>query len=427
MCKKKASLFLFILVVLITLLCLMNGCQQNDTSAPFLTEADSLPTPTHNEIYAEGEFHDTQATPSSQRLRVFPTQNAVYSFFTEWNRSYTEEDGGLSTYSLCQDPVCNHVDLPCIGYAARTSGNIIEAEGKLYLLLFTDGEKYIELAEYDLSTGSYTTLEEYDNGGELLVRLGRYLYYYIIRVDNETETGKVQTTRVFYRYDIKERECVKVAEMPPSKAFYYPSGVNGAIYYMDASRNLCRCDANFRNEETLVRTANVMNYQVVSNKVYYLTKDGDQEFGTLSCLNLEDSSTDTLYNDVTWFCIDEGTLYYTQYAPLEAFVWDFPMTDENGNQTLASTPIIVSYSNTIYQISLDKSGEKGSKISVCAGLTDQDCYLGEVFTVCNGYLYAQIKEPYVEGTKKGMLTGIGAVNLTNGFACLIDSETVLYS
>lgn len=405
----------------------MNSCQQNDTSVPLPTEIDSLPMPTYNEIYAEGEFRDTQVTPSSQRLRVFPTQTVVYSFFTEWNRSYAEENGELSIYSLCQDPVCNHAALPCIGYAARTSGNIIEAEEKLYLLLFTDGEKYIELAEYDLSTGSYTTLEEYDNGGELLVRLGKYLYYYIIRVDNETETGKLQTTRVFYRYDILERKCVKVAEMSPSKTFYYPSGANGAIYYMDASRNLCRRDANFQNEEILVKTANVMNYQVVSKKVYYLTKDDNQEFGTLYCLNLEDSSTDTLYNNVTWFCINEGTLYYTQYAPLEAFVWDFPRTDENGNQILASTPIIVSYGNTIYQISLDKSGEKGSKLSVCAGFTDQDCYLGEVFTVCNGYLYAQIKEPYMEGAKKGMLTGIGAVNLINGIACLIDSEIVLYS
>ncbi len=429
MCNKKiASLFLFMLAMLIAVLGLMSGCQQhNDTSDPSLTEDNFLPTPTYDEIYATGEFSDTQATPSSQRVRVLPTHDTVYTFYTEWSRSYVEEDGGISTYSLCQDPVCNHTALPCIAYAARTSGNIIEAEGKLYLLLYTNGEKYIKLAEYDPSTGSYTTLEEYDNGGELLVRLGRYLYYYIIRVDNETEMGKLQTTRLLYRYDIKERECVKIAEMSPNRLFYYPSGINGAIYYMDASRNLCRCDANFQNVETLVRTANVMNYQVVSNKIYYLTKDSDQVFGTLACLNLEDLSTDTLYNDVTWFCIDEGTLYYTQYTPIEAFTWDFPTTDEEGNRIIELTPIMVSHGNMIYQISLDKSGEKGSKIPVCAGLADQDCYLGEVFAICNGYIYAQIKEPYEEGTKKGMLTGIGAVNLSSGIACLIDCETVLYS
>ena len=59
----------------------------------------------------------------------------------------------------------------------------------LYLLIEGDGAKNNQFIEYDLSSGKYSVLGEFENGGQLITRLGRFVYFFIIRVDGQTESG----------------------------------------------------------------------------------------------------------------------------------------------------------------------------------------------------------------------------------------------
>ena len=320
--------------------------------------------------------------------------------------------------------MCTHTSLPCISYAALASSEIVEANGMLYLLIEGDGEKYNKFIEYDLSAGKYSVLGEFENGGQLITRLGRFVYFFIVRVDGQTESGKLLTTRLIYRYDIFEKKLDKIDELSPKDTFFMPSSQNGYIYYIDSVNTLYRCDANLQNKEKLA--VNVMTYEVVSDDIYYLSHTSGAEYGTIFVLHTDDSSIDELYSNVTWFCINNNIMYYSLYSPIDAFEWDIPTQDENGNQVLKSKAILVDHGNTIYNIGIDNIGDEGKALDICSQLTNKELYIGPVFSVLDGYLYTQLKESYHLNSQKGLHTGIAAIDLDNSEVYWIDTEYVMY-
>ncbi len=380
---------------------------------------------TLNEIYDNGTFKDNLITPAYKRTRVFPTENVTYSFFTQWNRVYiSPEDHSLSFAQLCQDSICTHTSLPCISYAALASSEIVEANGMLYMLIEGDGEKYNKFIEYDLSAGKYSILGEFENGGQLITRLGRFVYFFIIRVDGQTESGKLLTTRLIYRYDISEQSLGKIAELPPTDTFFMPSTQNGYIYFIDSSNALCRCDVNMQNKEKLA--TNVTTYEIVHDTIYYLSIEPGTEYGTIFVLKNSDSTAEAIYSNVTWFCVYNDTMYYSLYSPTDAFEWDIPTIDENGKQVLKTKTISIEHGNIIYGVALGNTDNAGNILNVCSSLTAKELYLGPTFSVLNGYIYTQLKEAYQSNSQKGLHTGIAAIDITTGNIYWIDDEYVMY-
>ena len=417
------------LLVLSLFLTYCNGSNDNgtNTAESFENQQDIVQYKTYSldEIYANGVFDENLITPAYKRTRIFPTRDVTYSFFTHWNRIYVSpNDHILSFAQLCQDSLCTHTSLPCISYAALVSSEIVEANGMLYLLIEGDGAKNNQFIEYDLSSGKYSVLGEFENGGQLITRLGRFVYFFIIRVDGQTESGKILTTRLIYRYDVFKKELEKIDERSPKDTFFMPSSQSGYIYYIDSLNALYRCDANMQNKEKLA--TNVMTYEVVREDIYYLSKSSEGEYGTIFVLHTDDSSIEELYPNVTWVCVNNNTMYYSLYSPIDAFEWDIPTQDENGNQTLKSTVICVEHGNTIYNVDLDNIGSSGKVIGICSSLTDKELYIGPTFSVLNGYLYTQLKESYHSNSQKGLHTGVAAIDLTNGEVYWIDTEYVMY-
>lgn len=425
---KRTIRTLSLLVLSLFLTCCNNsGDNGMDVAYKFGNQLDAVQYIAYSldEIYANGDFEENLITPAYKRTRIFPTGDIAYSFFTHWSRVYVSPDNHtLSFAQLCQDSLCTHTSLPCISYAALVSSEVVEANGILYLLLEGDGEKSNKFIEYDLSSGKYSILGEFENGGQLITRLGRFIYFFIIRVDGQTDSGRVLTKRLIYRYDISEKKLDKIDELSPTEIFFMPSSRGGYIYYINSLNTLYRCDANMQNKDELA--GNVTTYEVVDEDIYYLFKLPGAEYGTIFVLHTDDASTEELYSNVTWFCINDNTMYYSLYSPIGAFEWDIPAQDESGNRVLKSTEISVEHGNTIYSIGLDNVGSKGKVLKVCSSLTDNEQYMGPAFSVLNGYLYTQLKESYHSNSKKGLHTGIAAISLENGEVYWIDTEYVMY-
>ena len=425
---KKIICTLCLLVLSFFLTC-CNNFSDNDVDVvdDFENQQDIIQYETYSldEIYANGVFDENLITPAYKRTRIYPTEDVIYSIFTRWNRIYVSpDDHTLSFTQLCQDSLCTHTSLPCISYAALASSEIVEANGMLYLLIEGDGEKYNKFIEYDLSAGKYSVLGEFENGGQLITRLGRFVYFFIVMVDGQTESGKLLTTRLIYRYDIFEKKLDKIDELSPKDTFFMPSSQNGYIYYIDSVNTLYRCDANLQNKEKLA--VNVMTYEAVSEDIYYLSQSSGSEYGTIFVLHTDDSSIEELYSNVTWFCINNNIMYYSLYSPIDAFEWDIPTQDENGNQVLKSKAILVDHGNTIYNIGIDNIGDEGKALDICSQLTNKELYIGPVFSVLDGYLYTQLKESYHLNSQKGLHTGIAAIDLDNSEVYWIDTEYVMY-
>ncbi len=426
---KRSRIFITFFLIFVVLQ--LVGCQKDNsriTPTPDGNTDYNLKNYTYDEIYKDSIFDDDMSTPAYRRTKIYPTKNTIYSFFTSWKRSYINEDRTVSTYTFCQDPLCSHTKLPCISYAALTSDNIIEANGKLYLLIQGDGEKSNKFIEYDTSSGKYTMIGEFVNGGQLIARLGRFVYFYVIRMDGQVDSGMQLSTLLLHRYDIAEGNLEKIGERNPKEPFLHPSGHAGHIYYIDSYNNLCRCDVNLQNAVMLESNKNVITYEVIDDKIYYLTKESGNDYGTLYTLDIDNKTSRVLYDKVTWFCIYNNRLYYSKYAPLEAFDWDFPQTGENGKQVIINKTIIIMNGNIIYSINLDNAGKySGDPLSMCRKLTEQGCYLGETFAVYDGYVFTQIKEAYSHGVMNGMFTGVAAIDIANDQITRLESEYVLFS
>ncbi|MDD4773586.1 MAG: hypothetical protein PHZ09_08270 [Eubacteriales bacterium] len=422
---------IFITFSLIIIIMQLVGCQKDDSRIPQTNDGNTdyyLRNYAYDELYKDGVFDEDMSTPAYKRTKVYPTKNTVYSFFASWKRSYINENRTISTYPLCRDPLCSHTKLPCISYAALTSDSVIEANGKLYLLISGDDEKKNKFIEYDTSSGKYTVIGEFVNGGQLIARLGRFVYFYVIRIDGHTDSGMQLSTLLLHRYDIAEKSLEKIGERNSKESFLQAAGHAGYIYYIDVYYNLCRCDVNFQNVVELVSNKNVITYEVIYDKIFYLTKESGNDYGILYSLDIDNKISEELYDEVTWFCIYNNKLYYSKYSPVEAFDWDFPQTGEDGKRVIKNKMIIIMNGNTIYSIDLDKAGKKvGNPLPMCEKLTEEGCYLGETFAVYDGYVFTHLKESYSDGAKKGMLTGVTAISIADGQINRLESEYVIFS
>jgi len=285
-----------------------------------------------------------------------------------------------------------------------------------------------QLIEYDPEAGKYVVLGEFDYGGEVLGKLGRFVYFYIIRVDGQTESLMQLTTRIIYRYDVLESKTEKLIELPQNYEVWYTTGYNGHIYYTDKYRKLYRCDANFQNKETII-DEKIEKYSLTRDYIYYLTKENEEHnTGTLYALDIKNNTGEILYKDIMWFYIENNTLYYSRYDPVEAFEWDFATYDEDWNRKIERRTITVNHGNKIYSINLENAGEKeGKLLSFSEKLSDKGYYLSESYTVYNGFLFSQSKEEYSEGDKKGIKSGVAAISIETGEVFQLSTEYIMQS
>ena len=164
-------------------------------------------------------------------------------------------------------------------------------------------------------------------------------------------------------------------------------------------------------------------FEIRDNTVWFLTETGGNT-GELYRMDLYGGEAELLYENVTWFCMDGDMLYYSLYNPVDAFEWDIWMETKDGTGKMLVTKMIPqNYGNTIYRISLDKAGKKGTAAPFCKALPEKDFYLADVYAIYNGMLIGQFNEPYSEGTKKGMTTGKAVIDVETGEILRITSES----
>ena len=402
--------------------------QENKNKSCVDTTESTITEYSLEEIYPQG-FDDYITDPTYHRILIYPMKDRMYSCSPLPLWTYINDSNEISTYSVCQDPLCDHSSLPCLSYVLGTNiSDFVESNGKLYLIIHEDDPYKCQLIEYDPEAGKYVVLGEFDYGGEVLGKLGRFVYFYIIRFDGQTESLMQLTTRIIYRYDILESKTEKLIELPQNYEVWYTIGYNGYIYYTDKYRKLYRCDANFQNKETII-DEKIEKYSLTRDYIYYLTKENEEHnTGTLYALDIKNNTGEILYKDIMWFYIENNTLYYSRYDPVEAFEWDFATYDEDWNKKIERRTITVNHGNKIYSINLENAGEKeGKLLSFSETLRDKGYYLSESYTVYNGFLFSQSREEYSEGDKKGIKSGVAAISIETGEVFQLSTEYIMQS
>lgn len=96
-----------------------------------------------------------------------------------------------------------------------------------------------------------------------------------------------------------------------------------------------------------------------------------------------------------------------------------------GTRVLQTRAITVDHGNMIYTVPFDKIGTKGKPVAFCEDIADQKIYLGKVYAVYDGMLFSQFKESYVDGTCKGMTTGMIIIDIDTGIECRTNTEVVM--
>lgn len=424
----KIYIFAYIFIIL---LLLSSGCRQSEkhdkeSSQNIAAEAQLIEY-TYEEIYDNGKYADILSDPVSERIQLYPADNGIYAYFNNWYYIHINNADILQVHSICRDPLCNHTSQSCIAYAASGSMNAYAVNGILYIMIYGEDMAGQKLAAYDLSSSQTRILSTFDTGGHLLTRLGRFLYFSIIRYDGQTDSGKMISTQLINRYDIISGKIVKLTELPPASEIYRMTAAAGYIYYLNTQRNLIRCDVNLKNSKTLISSDRVWIYTVKGKCIYYLTQNENEHYGDLYRLNTETDEHDLLYKNITWFCYDNDILYYSIYDPIEGFEWDYPVYDEKNEYVITRVTATIFNGNKVYAVHAEEAGSKiGVEVAVLSGLPDKGYYLGETYAVCDGIFYSQLKEPYTKGNKLGVINGIAGVSLASGEVVRIAADYVMY-
>ncbi len=426
--------FIILFAVLLFVGILLTGCDTAAHSeANTVTQQEKLELKEYiyDEIYCDPRYADDYLSPVLQRLQIYPAEGMTYLYAGSvvsdanplWHTIYTKEDGTLSVLHdpFCYDPLCTHSDITCLAYATKGTGELIPFEDKVYLAtLGHPGTS--NFVEYSLSSGKYDIIDTYESGWSI-TRMGRFIYFREqIVTGTDQKTGEQQTVHAFYRYDLETGKTDYLGKRSSDTQFGYPTPYNGEIYYLD-SYSLYKCDYNLRYAKKVTGDHKIKMFEIRDNMVWFLTETGE-EMGELYRMDLSGGEAELLYKNVTWFCMDGDMLYYSLYDPVDAFEWDIWMETKDGSgKMLVSKMIQQNYGNTIYRISLDQAGKKGTDAPFCETLLEKDFYLADVYAIYNGMLIGQFKEPYSEGTKKGMTTGKVVINVETGEIIRITSES----
>ncbi|MBR2896192.1 MAG: hypothetical protein IKC03_11140 [Oscillospiraceae bacterium] len=425
---------IILLTTLLSLSMLFTGCDDAphsvDTTA-IQQEKLELKEYTYDEIYCDPRYADDYLSPVLQRLDIYPAEGMTYLYAGSpvsdadpvWHTIYTKEDGMPSILHdpFCYDPLCSHNDITCLAYTTKGTTELIPFEDKVYLAAHGRAVTS-DFIEYSLSDGKYHIIATYE-AGWTLVRMGRFIYFREqVVTGTDQKTGEQQTVHAFYRYDLETGETDYLGKRSSDTQLGYPTPYKGEIYYLD-SYSLYKCDYNLRYAKKVTGNYKIKIFEIRDNTVWFLTETGG-ETGELYRMDLYGGEAELLYENVTWFAMDGDTLYYSLYDPVDAFEWDIWMETKDGSGKMLVTKMIPqNYGNMIYRISIDKAGKKGTAAPFCKALPEKDFYLADVYAIYNGMLIGQFKEPYSEGTKKGMTTGKAVIDVETGEIIRITSES----
>lgn len=431
--ESKMKKFIIQFTALLFVGTLLTGCNNTTHSGDNTTvhpEKLELKEYTYDEIYCDPRYADDYLSPVLRRLQIYPAEGMIYLFtgsavsdvYPLWHAIYTKGDGTLSVLHdpFCYDPLCSHNDITCLAYSTKGTTKMIPFGDKVYIMaLGNAGDS--NFIEYSLSSGKYHIIATYESG-EIITRMGRFLYFYEQVDTGQDETGRQEYVEAFYRYDLETGKTDYLGERSSDTYFGNPTPYNGEIYYNYANA-LYKCDYNLQYAKKITGNHKIKMFEIRDNTVWFLTETGE-ETGELYRMDLSGGESELLYENVTWFSIDGDILYYSLYAPVDAFEWDIWMKTKDGSgKMLVSKMIPQNYGNTIYRISLNKAGKKGTAAPFCKTLPEKDFYLADVYAIYNGMLIGQFKEPYSEGTKKGMTTGKAVINVETGEITRITSES----
>ena len=420
----KITRIIFLLIAVI----LMNqSCQKNETNTFTATES-SEPKPNYVEYSKEDAFVSEElsreAYPQTARsIPVFPVVDSVYSGTggeSGWVRCYIDENGALKTGSMCRDPLCAHRSDTCPAYMARSSSGLFEANGKLYFFSMIDKGKAYGLIEYDPAALTVNIVSRMDNNGIFIGRVGRFLFFYIKPEIGQKDNGQVLTETRLYRYDILKDKTEYLGKSPNMREFIFSEGYSGYIYYFGPGKMvLYRRDVNMKNEEKIVSPGKQMlTYEINGDNVYYLVREEDGQngwgYGTLYRYDMISEKTEALYHDVTWFTLDNDTIYYTLYDPIPNFDWDIVTTDGEGKKKTETQTIYSMNGNTVYRIGVDQAGKRGERVPGIEKTMENGEYIGEWYRAYKDYLIVQLKKAYKKDGKNGMYTGYAAVHMESG-------------
>lgn len=415
-----------IYAILIATLFVCVGCTNTTVSRQTNKESITYKEFSISEIYADGKYIDTYTSPSYDRIQIYPTSEFVYLYFSDWSCVYRKDDGtiaGLET-PFCYDPLCRHDDVSCLTYSSSASLDMVGYDGKVYMLTIgLEGGQH-NFSIYDLASGKHEIADQFPAGGKIIARLGRFIYFWIQEaLEDEVPGGQQKTVRHIYRYDIETEKIEYLGERSSDISYRRVVASHGEIYYLGDDNHLWNCDYNIQNVRKVI-SKQISTYEIIGDKIYYLTLDLSG-IGKLYCRDLDGVNEELLYENVTWFCMDGETMYYSVYDPIDGFAWDILKTDENGNRILQTYTITVDHGNMIYTIPLEKIGSKGEAMKFCREFIDNDVYIGAAYTVYDGMLFTQFKESHIDGNKKGMLTGMLVMDMESGYEFRINTEVVM--
>ena len=298
---------------------------------------------------------------------------------------------------------------------------MIPFEDKLYLISMGSKSKTSNFIEYSLSSGKYNIIDSYETGGQMITRMGRFVYFTERNVTGQDDTGKLEYVLALHRYDLESGKTDYLGTIPGNRDFLKPTAYNGEIYYIDAYE-LYKCDYNLRYAQKISGNHKVKIFEIRDNTVWFLTETKDKR-GGLYRRDLSGGETELVYEDVTWFSLDGDTLYYSLYDPVDAFEWDIWMQTKDGNGKMLVTEMITVHNgNKVYRISLDKAGKKGAEAPFCKALPENGIYLSDAYAVYNGMMICDFRGPYSDGSRKGLSSGKAVIRAETGEIIRITSE-----
>jgi len=385
---------------------------------------------TYDEIYCDPRYADDYLSPVLQRLQIYPADGMAYLYAGSavsdtnplWHAIYTKEDGMPSVLHdpFCYDPLCSHNDITCLAYTTKGTTELIPFEDKVYLV--ARGQPGTSnFIEYSLSSGKYNIIDTYESGWSI-TRMGRFIYFREQVVTGaDQKTGQQESVLAMYRYDLETGKTDYLGHRSSDMHFRTPTPYNGEIYYIYANQ-LYKCDYNLQYAQRIAGKHKVKMYEIRDDVIWFLTETGGNT-GELYRMDLSGGEAELLYENVTWFCMDGDTLYYSLYDPVDAFEWDIWMETKDGSGKMLVTKMItVNNGNMIYRITLDKVGHKGTPVPIRETMEENDLYLSEVYTVYNGMLIFDFRGPYSEGTRNGLSSGRAIIDLETGEIVRITSE-----
>lgn len=432
--EVKMKKFIILFTALLFVGILLTGCDHTTHSeANTVTQQEKLELKeyTYDEIYCDPRYADDYLSPVLQRLQIYPAEDMTYLYAGSavsdanplWHAIYTKEDGMPSVLHdpFCYDPLCSHNDITCLAYTTKGMTNLIALEDKVYMIA-TGRIGESNFVEYSLSSGKYEILGTYEQGGWIITRMGRFIYFTEkIVTGQDQKTGQQESVLALYRYDLETGKTDELGHRSGNTHFFTPTPYNGEIYYIYANQ-LYKCDYNLRYAQKITGSHKIKMYGIREDVVWFLTETGG-ETGELYRMDLSGGEAELLYENVTWFCTDGDTLYYSLYDPVDAFEWDIWMETKDGSgKMLVSKMITVKNGNMIYRITLDKAGQKGTPVPIRETMEENDLYLSEVYAVYNGMLIFDFRGPYSEGTRKGLSSGRAVIDMETGEILRITSE-----